>query len=475
MIAKKNFLFLFFIAIATICFSQEYVGIHQEHKQQFGSKNQKTSISKGKISDIFPLKNNKTKSLNKAVFGFLPYWEYNAGAHTNMRYNLLSHIAVFDFKASQNGTLSNPSNWPWTDVINAAHNKGTKVIMVVSNFKKAEIHTLMSNASAKNNLFNNIKNTITTYQLDGVNIDFEGLDKNDRGDILNNFMLDLTNYIHTNLPDKEVSFDSPAVNWSGWKLKELAANIDYLMIMAYDYNGSWSTKTGAVAPLTNSSGGICVERSLNRDYRDAIASYPDKIILGVPYYGRQWKTQTSAPRATIKSYVGAAFYRSSVDDAAAKGGFLFDTNSNSSWYRWQANDWNQVWIDNEVSLEKKYDLALSKNLKGIGIWALNYDGNKTELWDLIDTKFNTTLSTNNVLSKNGVILAPNPTPNIVTITNPNNIEILSVTIYNIYGQLVREVKSIKNTVNISNLKNAVYLFKLTDTNNNQQIFKIIKI
>lgn len=470
----KKLILLVFIVIATVSFGQEHIGAHQEHEQKFGNLNPKTT-TKGKITDIIPLKKQYAKSLSKAVFGFLPYWEYASGAHSNLQYELLSHIAIFSFKATSSGTLSTPSNWPWTNVINAAHTKNTKVIMVVTNFKKSEIHTLMTNSVSKNNLFTNIKNTINTYQLDGVNIDFEGLDANDRGDILNSFMYDLTNYIHTNLPGKEVSFDSPAVNWSGWKLKKLAENVDYLFVMAYDYNGGWSKKTGAVAPLTNALGGICVERSLNRDYRDAIASYPNKIILGVPYYGRHWKTQTSVPRATIKSYVGATFYKNSVEDAATKGGFLYDSNSSSSWYKWQDSDWNQVWIDNKGSLERKYDLALSKNLKGIGIWALNYDGNKTELWNLIDTKFNATLATNNVLSKNGIALAPNPAQNIITIINPNAIKISSLAIYNLHGQLIQKIKPVKNKVNISNLANALYLFKLTDKNNNQQTFKVLKM
>lgn len=475
MTSKTKQLILVFTTVVTFSFGQEYVGVHQEHEQKFGNKNHKISISKNSVEEIIPLKKHHSKSLNKAVFGFLPYWEYASGAHSNMQYDLLSHVAVFSFKASSNGALSNPSNWPWTNVINTAHTKNTKVIMVVTNFKKAEIHTLMTNSTSKNNLFNNIKNTIETYQLDGVNIDFEGLDVNDRGDVLNSFMRDLTNYIHSNLPGKEVSFDSPAVNWSGWKLKELAENVDYLFVMAYDYNGGWSTKTGAVAPLTNASGGICVERSLNRDYRDAISSYPNKIILGVPYYGRHWKTQTSSPRSTITSYVGAAFYKNSVEEAVTKGGFLFDNNSNSSWYRWQNSNWNQVWIDNENSLEKKYDLALSKNLKGIGIWALNYDGNKTELWNLIDTKFNTTLATNDALSKNGITLLPNPAQNEITISNPNTIEISSVSIYNIQGQLIKKINPVKNKVNVSNLANALYLFRLTDKNNRQQTFKVLKI
>src|SRR6185369_13505042 len=35
----------------------------------------------------------------------------------------------------------------------------------------------------------------------------------------------------------------------------------------------------------------------------------------------------------------------------------------------------------------KYDLAQAKNLAGAGMWALGYDGSRTELYDLLRDKF----------------------------------------------------------------------------------------
>ncbi|MBI1937868.1 MAG: T9SS type A sorting domain-containing protein [Ignavibacteriales bacterium] len=44
----------------------------------------------------------------------------------------------------------------------------------------------------------------------------------------------------------------------------------------------------------------------------------------------------------------------------------------------------------------KYDLALQKNLKGIGIWAIGDDGSRDELWNLIEKKFGAVSSVNNI-------------------------------------------------------------------------------
>ncbi len=365
---------------------------HHLQKEEFGYKEKVVSKFNLSGKNIIPLQLNQAKDLSKIVFGFLPYWEYSNGAHNNMHYELLTHIAIFDFFASSTGSIKNPSAWPWTDVINAAHGKGTKVILTITNFDgnvdPAEVaHTLMTNNTSKNNLFTNIKNMISTYQLDGVNIDFEAMNSSDRGTVLNNFMKDLSDYIHSNLPGKEVSFDGPAVNWSGWDLDGLTQNVDHVFIMAYDYHGSWSENTGAVSPLTHPSGGICLSRTLSNDYSVPKSKYPEKLILGIPYYGKHWETTTSLANSAVSSYIGSTLYRKTVIDAPDHGGFIWDQNSQTPWFKWMSGGWNQIWADNEESISKKYDLALTENLGGIGIWALNYDGNRSELWDLINTKF----------------------------------------------------------------------------------------
>ncbi len=371
-------------------FSQEKtrIGIHQEQSIAFKSKEKIASKFDISGKDIIPLQKSQAKALSKIVFGFLPDWEYNSGAHNNMHYDLLTHLSAFDFTVASDGAISNPSGWPWTDVINAAHNAGTKVLMTAVNFDADQINGILTNSTIKNKFKTEVKRIISTYSLDGVNVDFEGLNSADRGSLLNNFMAELTTYIHTELPGKEVSFDGPAVNWSGWNLDGLTQSVDYVFIMAYDYNGSWSTNTGAVSPLTHPSGGISLTKTLNNDYSVPKSKYPEKLILGVPYYGKEWKTATSVAGSSVTSYTGSTFYRDDVINAPTKGGYIWDNDSQTPWYKWSSGGWNQIWSDNETSISKKYDLALTENLGGVGIWALNYDGNRSELWDLINTKFN---------------------------------------------------------------------------------------
>ena len=471
------FLLLIFIS-SQVIFSQEInrKGVHQLQKEEFGNIEKVESKFDIHGKGIQSLQERESSNLSNIVFGFLPYWEYSAGAHNNMHYDLLTHLVAFDFTASSSGAITNPSNWPWTDVINAAHSNNVKVIMAVTNFNGTDIHTILTNTTSKNNLFSNIENTITTYNLDGVNIDFESLNNADEGSAINTFMSDLTTFIHNQLPGKEVSFDGPAVNWGNdWDLNGLAQSVDYLFIMAYDYNGSWSTNTGAVAPLTHPSGGISVTKSLTNDYSVAKSNYPEKLILGVPYYGKHWKTTTNLAGSSITSYISSTFYRDDVLNAVSYGGYIWDNNSQTSWYRWfDTIDWNQVWSDNEQSIEKKYDLALAESIGGVGIWALNYDGTRPELWDLINTKFGVTASVEDSFVNNNIRLYPNPTSGIINISNSKKLTKVEVTMKYLLGQIVLKVQPENKSIDISKLTNGLYFLIIEDKIGNIATFKVLK-
>lgn len=361
-------------------------GIHQVDKLIYGSNFEEGKADENFIyKDIIPLNLSKQKGLNKAVFGYLPYWEYANGAQYTLKYDLLTHIALFDFAASTTGTLTNPSGWPWTSLINTAHSKGVKVIMCVTNFDGAEIHTILNSATVKQALIQNIASKIQTYNLDGVNIDFEGLQTADRGTVINTFMSELTNYIHTSLPGKEVSFAGPAVNWSGWNFSGLANSCDYIFIMGYDFFGSWSTTSGPSAPLVG--GSYNITNTVVSQYGTVVNTMPDKLILGVPYFGTHFITETEYPGSTVTSYVNSPRF-SSAYPASQTYGYLWNATYKVPWYKYlESNKWHQVWFDDDSSLALKYDLAITKNLKGVGMWALNYDNGRVELWNLIKRKF----------------------------------------------------------------------------------------
>ncbi|HZW38049.1 MAG TPA: glycosyl hydrolase family 18 protein [Ignavibacteriaceae bacterium] len=373
---KKLYLVLFLFV--TTSYSQEHQSIHYMdyiNNPVVDEPNEQSTIFK-----VAPLNLKKVKNTS-AVFGYLPDWEY-VNSRRYLRYDLLTHIACFDFAISSTGSITNPSYWPWTGIIDTAHQNGVKIILTAVCFDTAAIRNLLTNSTVKQTFFNNLKSKIIQYSLDGVNIDFESMGKWLRGSIMNTFMLDLTNFMHIQVPGSEVSFAGPAVNWGGWDLLGLSNSCDYIFIMGYDFYGSWSTTTGPTAPFTG--GTYNISNTINTQYATVIQNNPQKLILGNAYFGTKFKSRTSLPRSAVQSWVSSTRVKDDIVNVSNYGR-QWDLFTQTPWYRWQLNDttWYQVWYDDDSSMSLKYNLAWSKNLKGIGMWALGYDGSRNEMWNLI--------------------------------------------------------------------------------------------
>ncbi|MCX8010503.1 MAG: glycosyl hydrolase family 18 protein, partial [Ignavibacteria bacterium] len=299
---------------------------------------------------------------------------------------------------------------------------GVKVILTAVCFDTTVQRILFTNSTIKQNFFNNVKNKISQYQLDGVNVDFENVKTIYRGSVINNFMQELNNYIKQNLPGKEVSFASPAVNWGGWDFVGLANACDYLFIMGYDFYGSWSSTTGPSAPLTG--GSYNITNTIVNQYSGVVNTNPQKLILGVPYYGNKWKTVNEQPHSQVLSYISSTRFRDDQPNSQVYG-MLWASDNQTPWYRYQVgSDWYQVWYDNDSSLGLKYNLAQTKNLRGVGMWALGYDGSRKELWNELKKRFFAPSSVDLISPNGGEVFSAGSTQSVTWLSsNVNNLKI----------------------------------------------------
>jgi GH18 family chitinase len=327
-----------------------------------------------------------------------------------------------------------------------------------------------------------VKTVINQYSLDGVNVDFEGLNTADRGTVINSFMTELTAYIHTQLPGKEVSYAGPAVNWGGWDLPGLAAACDYIFIMGYDFSGSWSTTTAPTAPLIG--GYYNITNTVTSQYG---ACPPNKIILGVPYYGVKWKADTDQPGSTIVSYIGHPFYAAAIDESQSYS-LQWHSESQTVYYVVPSSGkWNQIWFDDTRSTGLKYNLATTNNLKGVGMWALGYDGAKTELWGEINKYLNPSGVDDKgnvaVNSEFSIKAYPNPLASTSKLLiNLANGGYVSIKIYDVIGRLVRsEVlgERVAGTVEIpfsaNGISSGVYFLSAELISNGKAERKMLKL
>uniref|UniRef100_A0A183C2A5 Uncharacterized protein n=1 Tax=Globodera pallida TaxID=36090 RepID=A0A183C2A5_GLOPA len=97
-----------------------------------------------------------------------------------------------------------------------------------------------------------------------------------------------------------LSIASAASAWyldPGFDLAGIAATVDFINVMCYEYYGAWSQSTGPIAALYN-GGSAEPSDQLNCNwtinYHLSKMHNPEKLNLGVPFYGKFW-TNVSEP------------------------------------------------------------------------------------------------------------------------------------------------------------------------------------
>ena len=122
---------------------------------------------------------------------------------------------------------------------------------------------------------------------------------------------------------------------------------------------------------------------------------PQKTILALPYYGSMWTGNMNENGEVSSNFERKVTYREIMNlfssDVAinSKTSPFLDKRSMTNYYNltYPDNSTKEIWFDDDFTLGKKFDYAISQNLKGIGIWALGYDNGYLELWDVIDDRF----------------------------------------------------------------------------------------
>jgi hypothetical protein len=188
----------------------------------------------------------------------------------------------------------------------------------------------------------------------------------------------------------------PAINSREiYDVIDLQKFVDLFLIMGYDYNTGPQLQ-GAVAPLLPyETEDISLNNTL-KYYLD-LGIDPSKTILALPYYGSMWEGTLGEDGSTTSLFERKVTYREVRslfnEDFVTQNNLspVLERQSMTNYFNltYPDNTTKEVWFDDDYTLGKKYDYALAKDLKGIGIWALGYDNGYNELWDVIENKFAT--------------------------------------------------------------------------------------
>lgn len=353
------------------------------------------------IQKVYYVRNKKYSKIKpeNEVFGWHPYWM--GSAWESYPFELLSTISYFSYKLDPNtGSYTNPkqmNEWRNTAMIDSAKLKKTKVLLTVSSHGYANNNSFLGDQAKWGVMIDSVSALLLERDADGVDINFENLPYLKRGSF-NRFIEELRKRLNQKFGTKTpvISLTLPAVDSREiFDVQDLQKFVDLFVIMGYDYNTGPQLQ-GAVAPLIPfETKNISLNNTL-KYYLEAGID-PSKTVLALPYYGSMWEGTLGEGGSTSSMFERKVTYREvrSIfnDEFVTKNNLspILEKNSMTNYFNitYPDNTTKEVWFDDDYTLGKKYDFAITNNLKGIGIWALGYDNGYNELWDVIETKFAT--------------------------------------------------------------------------------------
>ena len=293
------------------------------------------------------------------------------------------------FDIDQNGNLIiTPPDKIDISFVKEMQSRGIRVTPFISNhFNRTLAHTALNN---RENLAAQIAGMVERYNLDGVDNDIENAN-----DTYRNAFTDFTRLLREKLPPaKTVSVAVAAnpngvtVGWQGsYDYKALGDNSDYLMIMAYD-ESFYGSPPGPV------SSRAFFEKSIRFALNEGVSK--DKIVVGIPFYGRFWKLGDAVGGYAIAANdVGFLMknynFKFRFDEAAKSANVLITIRPGEPeptvlGGRVLTVGTYNIWYDDLQASRFKLDTIHSIGVRGAGSWALGQED--PDIWNFYTSALN---------------------------------------------------------------------------------------
>jgi len=162
-------------------------------------------------------------------------------------------------------------------------------------------------------------------------------------------------------------------------LAQAAAQLDWINLMTYDFHNSLTPTTGHHSALSVSATATANERSIERAVEQFLAAGvpPDKLVVGVPFYGRAFadvRDENHGLDQPYGRYEGEHPWPQLVADFIGKNGYMryWDEQAKVP-YLWNAQTRTFISYDDPRSLAQKASFVRSRHLGGIMYWEQSQD------------------------------------------------------------------------------------------------------
>lgn len=335
-------------------------------------------IKTNKLENMITVREEKIKE--KQITGKVNmFWDYfsqyvKAPDRTGQTVDGVNVVSPSFFYLDENdGSLKENVGTAGQTYIDWAHSNGYKVWPMISNAEAGIKITsdILNSYTKRQALISSIVEKCANYNIDGINVDFENIYEEDK-EKYSRFIIELMPRMQEMgiVVSVDVTAPDGGPNWSLCYDRNVLGDVaDYLVFMAYDQYGTSSTEPGTTAGLN------WVETSLKKIIEYDVVE-PEKIILGLPFYTRQW---TIGQDGTIKSRTVVSMMNIKIPNNVEK---QWDDTLKQYYIEYKSGkDTIKMWIEDGTSIKEKVALVEKYNLGGTSSW--RKDMETSNVWTII--------------------------------------------------------------------------------------------
>ncbi len=178
--------------------------------------------------------------------------------------------------------------------------------------------------------------------------------------------------------------------YANLELDQIHKILNWINLMTYDFHGAWDATTNFLSPLYKSSTDPTINPVIRDQFNMAatVQAYlsagipPEKLVVGVPFYGRGWKGVADANNGLYQPAEGAApgtFEAGAFDYWDIKRRYIPTYGrfwQDEAMVPWLYNPETGIMItyDDPQSVAAKADYVKSTSIAGMMFWELSNDG-----------------------------------------------------------------------------------------------------
>lgn len=304
--------------------------------------------------------------------GYYPKYRIAAPTPANIPWDKLTHLAYFNLAPTATGGLVDTAGISLaTDlptIVGLAHPRGVKVTVVIGGAAAASDATWRDAVSAtyRATFVANIVSYINTYDLDGVDIDWEPFDTEADGVDFTAFLAALRAALPS--PKLITVFTATTASFKKTLANSYQSYVDRITLSTYDFSYA-ETITVHDNPLY-STGSQPASQSVDGAVQAFIAAgvAPGKLLVGISHYAQQWAGEVALYAAATPNAFVAELYSAltGASSTTEPTGSTYDEDAKASYIT--GDPFTSV--PSVRSVKDKIEYVRANGLGGVAVWEI---------------------------------------------------------------------------------------------------------